>query len=253
MAGWWMASRGRVLRRDSGGNCNGEEVEAQAGMTTPFKDIRKALTPDGSLRDIYIHDVTEEDWAQFITLAPQLTDGASFSWGDKAVDLPPSFPEIAKMQKTDPTILSLDVGGGNIACHFFMASEIELDFDPRDYQDQEKWESLYAFVEALADALGKKAIITHENAEDEVILDVEPRQEDAEVDDTKVIIYMHGVPLPPEMHYVDLCALYDYIPNFPDDTHAPVRGNGGPAARRQTPRYRRRHGGGSAASGVPPA
>lgn len=143
-------------------------------MPKTFAEVKDKLMPDGTLRDFYIFGVSSDDWKHFIALAPSLAEHSVFQWGERKVPLPSSFSNIAALSKTDPTILSLWISGNVVNCHFFVESEIELDFAPHEFQTELRWKSLIAFFQEIVDAIGKKGVITQENSEEDIIDEIMP-------------------------------------------------------------------------------
>ena len=145
-------------------------------MTKPFVDVKDDLAPDGALRDFYIQGITSTEWDQFLIIAPTLAERTVFAWGEEESPLPDSFGKIQQMQLQDPTNLTMWVSNQTVRCHFFVDSEIELDFSPSDFQDEQRWGELVSFFQALVDAIGKKGIITQENCEDCIIDELIPKE-----------------------------------------------------------------------------
>ncbi len=143
-------------------------------MTKPFADVKNDLKPDGALRDFYIQGISQTDWDRFIEIVPTITKRFLFQWGEQETTLPAMFSDIAAMQERNPTTLFMWVSGSIVACHFFVDSEIELDFKPNDFQDEGKWTELIAFFQAIVDAIGRRGIITQENWEEYVIDELIP-------------------------------------------------------------------------------
>lgn len=59
-------------------------------------------------------------------------------------------------------------------CHFFVESEIEFDFDPRQVTGQDRLNAVFSFMQLIARACDKKAVLTPENARDATIFRVHP-------------------------------------------------------------------------------
>jgi hypothetical protein len=57
-----------------------------------------------------------------------------------------------------------------INCHFFVPDEIELDIDPREVTGPEELAAVLQFVEQLARATGKDAVLTPESSPEIVLL-----------------------------------------------------------------------------------
>ncbi len=145
-------------------------------MTIPFSEVKSALAPDGALRDFYVFGISPQEWERFISIVPSIAQRSVFTWGEQELPLPNSFGVIQEMQQQNPTNLTMWVSGQTVCCHFFIDSEIELDFRPNEFQDQTRWDDLVAFFQAIVDAIGKKGVITLENCEDHVIDEITPGQ-----------------------------------------------------------------------------
>ncbi len=73
------------------------------------------------------------------------------------------------MQETNPTTLTIWIGELTVCCHFFLDSEIELDFRPNDVKDEQSWNDLVIFFQSIVKIIGKNGIITQENMEEHII------------------------------------------------------------------------------------
>ncbi len=62
----------------------------------------------------------------------------------------------------------------HINCHFFGDNEIEFDLDPREVTGPAQIDAVSGFMKLLAQTTGKMAILTYENAKEEIILSVTP-------------------------------------------------------------------------------
>jgi hypothetical protein len=144
-------------------------------MPRAFKAVSADLAWDGALRDFYIEGVNPAGWNRFIDAVPTIAEAYEFQVDGTRRDLPASFAEITLLQRGTSTTLSLQVGGKPVNCHFFSPSEIELDFWPSDYNSPESWGRLVGFFQQLVDLVGKRGIITHENAKDAVIDEIRPQ------------------------------------------------------------------------------
>ena len=134
-------------------------------------DVKEEFEPEGSLRDIYIEDIDESVWDQFIDSILDSAYELKFTHGQKIATIPRSFNEIRQLQKSDPTTLGIVIENGiRINCHFFVESEIELDLSPREIDSENKFKSLISFLSWVNVSLCKPVKLTHENAQTEVIL-----------------------------------------------------------------------------------
>jgi hypothetical protein len=119
---------------------------------------------DGSLRDIYVLDTSLEDWSQLLLYIRDGDIPFHFSYDDEECPLPTSVNEIIRKRLEVTPLLTIDPGGLRLNCHFFHDAEIELDFDPRDFEAPEKVERLSEFLAGLGKRLEKPVLVTHENA-----------------------------------------------------------------------------------------
>ncbi|ABD79728.1 hypothetical protein [Saccharophagus degradans] len=112
-----------------------------------WRDVKKELEPEGSLRDIYIEDIDESVWDLFLHNIRGSVYELKFTHGQNLVSLPENFNEIRHLQESDPTTLGIVLENGIcINCHFFVESEIELDLSPREIDSESKFKSLVSFL-----------------------------------------------------------------------------------------------------------
>jgi hypothetical protein len=121
---------------------------------------------DGSLRDIYVLNADPGDWDALLALAQAYPheytrDGVSASL--------PSLTSIFH-DRDHSHLLSVLAGNVRINCHFFLSDEIELDIDPREVTGPEEHAAVLQFVEQLARATGKDAVLTPESTHEIVLL-----------------------------------------------------------------------------------
>ena len=144
-------------------------------MNQTWKTFADEFYRDGSLRDIYVFDVRLEDW----TAVARFIVGQGYRIEFSGAWTQPTFPsDMARLFLSGPeselTLLSIDVSGVQICCHFFSQDEIEFDLDPDDVQDGSRLAALFEFMKGLADALGKDVVLTPENIPDIVIFRCSP-------------------------------------------------------------------------------
>ncbi len=124
---------------------------------------------DGSLRDIYVLNTVADDWDALLTLAKAhpheyRRDGVTQSLPGRTY----------LFQDRDHShLLSVLAGSVRINCHFFVPEEIELDIDPREITGPEEHLAVLQFIEGLAGATGKDAVVTPENTPDIMLLHYE--------------------------------------------------------------------------------
>jgi hypothetical protein len=134
-----------------------------------FREIAEELKPDGALRDFYIFGTDVGTWQLFLESVRHLTGSEDFRIDGEISSLPSNVSKIFAIRSTASPCLSIHVGSGIICCHFFTETEIELDFVPKEYATEEKWNELCEFFATLCAKLTRKGIVCHENAQDQVI------------------------------------------------------------------------------------
>ena len=136
-------------------------------------DIKAEFDTDGSLRDIYIENISPEIWEGFINNVKASEYRFEFSHGGEVIGLPSNLYQIKLLQETEPTTLRIWLNEEiQINCHFFEGSEIELDVSPKDITGEPEYQLLTSFLFWLHKTLNQRVILTHENAQDQVILSV---------------------------------------------------------------------------------
>jgi hypothetical protein len=115
---------------------------------------------DGSLRDIYVFSAVAGDWDAFLALAQAYPHDYTHD------GVPQPLPEGSAIfqDRAHSHLLSLRAGPVRINCHFFVPEEIEFDIDPREVTGAEEHVAVLQFVEQLARATRKDAVITLENS-----------------------------------------------------------------------------------------
>ena len=97
----------------------------------------------------------------------------AFTLGGNTTTLPDSIDSIWKLQNDDPTLLSVQVGGLLVNCHFFKSYEIEFDIDPKEINSKTDFVVLLNFLSWLNKSIKSSVVLTHENSREEVILSIE--------------------------------------------------------------------------------
>jgi len=137
--------------------------------------LRYLLNQDGSLRDIYIKNVSKTEWRLFLQF---LHDYAcDFFIDDKQVSYRLNFDQILDLSSSKTVLLVINLSQrANVFCHFFLTkenySEIELDFDPKAISDQDEMNTLLCFLKKLSLFLKRDVFICNENAPEEVLYTV---------------------------------------------------------------------------------
>ncbi|MEH7389634.1 hypothetical protein V7149_19980 [Bacillus sp. JJ1503] len=124
----------------------------------------KVFFKDGSLRDIYIVDVDLTDWQKFfdwIRTSPwdivYYKDGQETEYEET--------DDAHFLKDNDYHILmSININGVLINCHFFSEDEIEFDIDPKEVKSITVVIAVFKFMKSLSKILDKESILTGENS-----------------------------------------------------------------------------------------
>lgn len=136
--------------------------------------INKIAFVDGSLRDIYIFDVTLEDWDRLLNLLKLLYPLES---DEKIITY--SIREIIPIVNERGFLLRIMIGNSITAnCHFYVSednpSPIEFDIDPREIQSVYGVKKVLQFIRYVGNELHKEVFLTEENSEDVILLSYSP-------------------------------------------------------------------------------
>ena len=145
-------------------------------MNGPIDRNERAFKPDefGELRDIYVLNTDERDWQRVLDHLHGTDLPLTFRVDGRPVPLPVSIQEILTLRQHAAPQLGIDLEGVLLACYFFTPSVIEFDLDPRDVLRPVQADQVIAFMQDLADLLGKPVILSPENHPEEPLLRREP-------------------------------------------------------------------------------
>jgi hypothetical protein len=129
---------------------------------------------DGMLRDIYVVGTNVDDWQRVLDALDRIEPRPSLLVNGQPARLPTHAASLFEIRSTASPLLTADVGGVHINCHFFGDNEIEFDLDPREVTGPAQIDAVSGFMKLLAQTTGKMAILTYENAKEEIILSVTP-------------------------------------------------------------------------------
>ena len=140
----------------------------------PFLEIYDDLEPDGAHRDFYIENTSSDDWNTFLTTVPRIVEEYECRSADGICELPSTFSEVRKIQEVSGASLLIKIDGKDVNCYFFTAEEIELDFIPNDFREENRWNQLVHFFQTLVNAIGLRGIIVQENNKKYLIHEIKP-------------------------------------------------------------------------------
>ena len=123
-------------------------------------DIPDLWEVDGSLRDMYVFNMSMGDWVTFLAFSSSFESVYSFD-GERR-----NLPHASHLfsERGGSHLLAIQVGSASVNCHFFVESELELDVDPKEVTGPPQHNLLLEFAEAVALSLRKPIILTPENA-----------------------------------------------------------------------------------------
>lgn len=137
-------------------------------MTNNWEDIKWIFEPDGTLRDIYVENVTIEDWK---ILIDYLNTNHIVKYGPSE--------DLKSTNKIDKDYLiqlltgirgemelkavSIIIDNIIINTHFFTVDEIEFDIEPSEINTITDYEKLLNFMNDISQLLNKPLILTGEN------------------------------------------------------------------------------------------
>ena len=131
------------------------------------QDCQNAFHTDGSLRDIYVQNVTIEDWEKFLTFIQNGSFSLRYFRDQGSALIPSSAAQILKDRSCAHNLV-IDLGGVEICCHFFIEDEIELDIDPREVASANTKDRVLDFMAQLGASLDRDVILTEENSPEHV-------------------------------------------------------------------------------------
>ncbi len=138
-------------------------------MKRNWDDIKWIFDVDGTLRDIYVQEVSISDWEKLIDL---LNEKYTIKYGTKDEEKNPNQidKEYAIKFLTDETgemeirSISIDIGEIQINCHLFLPDQIEFDINPKQINSIEEFEKVKNFMEMVSQTLDNQVTLTSESS-----------------------------------------------------------------------------------------
>ncbi len=135
-----------------------------------WPSVASHFQPQDGLRDIYVLNTTSADWGTayhyFLRRYPH-----SFRRDGLEQEPPGNVEDILDATGDAAFLLTLHVAGLELNCHFFTVDEIELDLDPQEVNDENSLAAVTNFLLELGRLLGRRVILTAEDAQDAIILE----------------------------------------------------------------------------------
>lgn len=137
-----------------------------------YSDVRDEMTPDGSLRDVYLFNTSASVVRSYCEFVQSAEWPSTLQRGDKALG---SISEAGDLWDPEQqrVLLTVDVAGARVNSHFFTPNEIELDFDPREVTES-NWAAIQDFLEFSSQQTARNAFLTLENSPECGILYMTP-------------------------------------------------------------------------------
>ena len=138
-------------------------------MKRNWDDIKWIFEIDGALRDIYVQEVSISDWEKLIDLLNEKYSVKYVITGEER-NLNQIDTEHVLKFLTDETgemdspFVSIDIGGIQINCHFFLTDQIEFDLNPKQINSIEDFDKVKKFMETVSQSLSNQVTLTGENS-----------------------------------------------------------------------------------------
>lgn len=131
-------------------------------MTRKWNDIQWIFETDGSLRDIYVQDISIREWEKLIDHL-----NANFNLTYSEQDKIDKKYALDYLQDTSGEMesksLTIQLGEINVNCYFFLSEQIEFDIDPREVNSLNDFELIEKFMTSISDTLQEQITLTAEN------------------------------------------------------------------------------------------
>jgi len=134
-----------------------------------WNQYKKEFEWDGSYRDLYILDTDLSHWQRVINFLRGSEYRITFKVDNEVAALPEDVAEIFRKRNETSILLTIEVDGIFINCHFFTEDEIEFDIDPREIKNEEKLNQLFEFMKKTGGLLEKEVRLTPENYQEGII------------------------------------------------------------------------------------
>ena len=132
-------------------------------MTRNWNDIQWIFEPNGSLRDIYVQDISLREWEKVIDL---LNSNFNLTYSDQ--DKIDKKYVLEYLQDTtgemESKSLTIHLGQIKVNCYFFLSEQIEFDIDPKEVNSINDFEQVEKFMISISDILQEQVTLTEENS-----------------------------------------------------------------------------------------
>ena len=135
-----------------------------------WQKVAPDFEPDGALRDIYVFDTDASEWQRVWDALRTWEPSPRLLIGGQPAAMREKVADVFAEARQEGALLSVEVAGAVVNCHFFGHDEIEFDVDPREVAGPAQLEGLERFMSLLGAATGKPVVLTMENMREAVIL-----------------------------------------------------------------------------------
>jgi hypothetical protein len=132
-------------------------------MTRKWNDIQWVFEPDGSLRDIYVQDISIREWE---ILIDHLNANFNLTYSDKdKIDKEYVLEYLRDTSgEMESKTLTIHLGQIKVNCFFFLSEQIEFDIDPKEVNSIKDFEQIEKFMISISEILQEQVTLTEENS-----------------------------------------------------------------------------------------
>lgn len=132
-------------------------------MNKNWRDIKWIFESDGFLRDIYVQDISLQDWKLLIKYLNK-SHKLIFDDLDKIDSNYVLTFLIDNNGEMDAKSVAINLDGIFVNCHFFIADQIEFDINPNDINSLKDYLKIEAFMKNISELLSNQVTLTGENS-----------------------------------------------------------------------------------------
>lgn len=132
-------------------------------MKRNWNDIKWIFEPDGGLIDIYVQEVSLNEWEKIIDL---INKKYKVNFGDAREKIDKQYViEYLRDEKgeIEYKIASIVLGTIKLNCHFFLEDQIEFDIDPAEINSIEDFILIESFMIDISKLINNQITLTSEN------------------------------------------------------------------------------------------
>lgn len=134
------------------------------------------LNPTGSLIDIYVQDISLQEWGKLID---HLNDNFDLTYSDQ--DKIDKKYVLEYLQDTNGEMesksLTIHLGQIKVNCFFFLSEQIEFDIAPKEVNSLSDFEKVEKFMTSVSEALQEQVTLTAENNPEFPLFKVDTKNE----------------------------------------------------------------------------